>query len=80
MDFPYFTFPGNLSASRPKSLRQSVLPEVSVSFHFDFILNIFCSVFPVFVSITALLRYRGKGSSSICVAMLCVTIVIVGAT
>ena len=50
-----------------------------VSFSFDCVISFYCRMYPVSGSITLFLEYHGKGSSSICVAMLCVAIGIVGA-
>ena len=48
-----------------------------VSFCGDFIRSLYYSMSHLYGSITVLTRYQGRGSSSICVAKLCVTIVIV---
>ena len=76
---PFFTFPGNPSASLPNCFDHPFCQRYLVSFSSDFIRYLYCRTSPVYVSITVLTRYHGKGSSSICVAILCVAIRIVGA-
>ena len=72
----FFTFHGNPSAIFPNYFDNKFCQRSHV---FYFIRYFYCSMSSVYGSITNLTRYQGKVSSSMCVAMLCVAIGIVGA-
>ena len=76
---PFFHSPGNLPASHPNSFDNTFYQVSFASFYFDCIKYFYCGMSSVSGSITVFTRYQGNGSSSICVAMLCVSIGMVGA-
>ena len=57
---PFFTFPGNPSASRPNSFENPFYRRSLVSFYFDCIIYLYYIMPPVSESTTALTRYQGK--------------------
>ena len=75
---PFFTFPGNPSASHPNSFDSPFFKRSLVFCYFVLIQSFYRSISPMYGSINVLVGYQGKVSSSIFVAMLCVTIGMIG--
>ena len=75
----FFIFPVNPSEIHPNYFDNPFCQRFLVSFPCDYIISLYYSIYPVYISITSLTRYQVKGSSSTCVDMLCVAIGIVGA-
>ena len=75
---PFFTFPRNSSASLPYSVENLFYQRYLVSYYFSLTLSLYYRTYYVYGSITVFTRYHVKGSSSICVAILCVAIGIIG--
>ena len=69
---PFFTCPGNPSASRPNSFDCTFCQSYLVFCSFDCIKYLYYIIHPLCGSITVLMRYQGKVSFSICMDMLCV--------